>query len=158
MQLLKVPLIILVSSIVAMSQASSSDRCQVMILDITGRNINQIEDLAGEPLGGFDTVKAEEELTTRVYRLPKTSLFVVASVWYTDESLASEKGADSISLELMISKRPRRNIRRALHFSDSEVPVNGFDVARVSTLVKAQHKTIFVIMECRKPPGKEELK
>jgi hypothetical protein len=149
MQLLNLCLIVVVCNIASMAQASKTDHCQVVTLDITGKKTNQIEDLPGKALGSFDTVRAEEERTTRVYPVPGTHLFVVASVWYTDESLASQKGADSISLELLVSKRPRRNISNALHFSDSEVPMNGFDVARVTTLIKSQRRTIFVIMECR---------
>jgi len=60
-------------------------------------------------LGSFATVIAEEELT-KAFRLPRTGLFIVASVFYTDESMASEKGADSISLELALSRGKQRDV------------------------------------------------
>ena len=153
-KLLTVGFLAFLCSGVAVAQAVSSDHCEVMTLDVSGKKLNEIKELPGKSLGKFETVRAEEELTTRVFRLPKTHLFVIASVWYTDESMASEKGADSISLELIISRRRQRDMINALHFSDSEMPLNGFDVGRVTTLAKTKHKTIFVIMECRVPSTK----
>lgn len=135
---------------IAMSRSSSSDHCEVQLLDITGRKIQNIENLQAKPLGNFDTVIAEEQLTTRVFRLPKTSLFLIASVWYTDESMASDKGQDSTSLELMVSRKSNRDFSTALNFSESEMPTNGFDAGRVSTLVKSMGRTLYVIMECRR--------
>lgn len=117
-------------------------------VEITGKNL-EIKDAPEKLLGTFETVIAEDTLTTRVYRLPKTKLFVIASVWYTDESMASKNGADSVALELLISKSRRRNPLKALHFANGEVPYNGFEVARVTTLAKSGGKTILVAMECR---------
>jgi hypothetical protein len=134
----------------ALAQSGNSDRCEVKTLDITGQKLDEIEKVPEKTLGRFNTVIAEETLTSRVYRLPKTAFFVIASVWYTDESMASEKGADSISLELLISKSRRRSVLNAVHFSDAEVPVNTFDVARATTMVKSKNRTLFVIIECRK--------
>lgn len=81
----------------------NSDRCKVWLLDITGSTQAQIATLPVKELGTFDTVIAEEERTVRTYRLPQSKLFIVASVWHTDESMASEKGRDSISLQLLVS-------------------------------------------------------
>jgi hypothetical protein len=62
------------------AQRGNSDRCEVISVDVTGRKLSQWDKLQGRRLGTFDTTIAEEELTTKIYRLPKTKLFVVASV------------------------------------------------------------------------------
>jgi hypothetical protein len=136
-------------SSVALAQTDMSDRCQVFVAQVTGKKPADARFSSARELGRFDTVVAEEELTTRTYRLPNTKLFVVASVWYTDESLASTKGADSISLQLMISNRPTRDVLSSLVYADAEMPVNGFDVGRVTTFFKTGNRTRVVIMECR---------
>lgn len=144
--------IILVCAFITAAQSDSSDRCVLSTVDITGinkKNVEAMRDIPEKPLGTFETVVSEDTLTTRVYRLPKTKLFVIASVWYTDESMASKTGAESVSLELMISKSRRRNFVKALHYADGEVPYAKFEVARVSTIVSSAGKRILVGMECR---------
>src|SRR5687767_773620 len=109
MRLVHIIFMVVFSLGIVMAQSSNSDHCEIQVLDITGKKIDEIKNVPGKALGSFNTVRAEEELITRIYRLPKTTLFVIASVWYTDESMASEKGAESISLELLISTRPKRS-------------------------------------------------
>ncbi|HEX6715594.1 MAG TPA: hypothetical protein VF088_00700, partial [Pyrinomonadaceae bacterium] len=79
---------------VTLAQSGNSDRCEVIVIDVTGKEPSQWERLKAQRLGIFDTTIAEEESTTKIYPLPKTNLFVVASVWYTDESMASKRGSD----------------------------------------------------------------
>src|SRR5262245_22108959 len=137
MQSLAIIFVVVLCASSAVAQSGNSDHCEVQWMDITGKKPEQFEGLKGMALGSFDTVIAEEQLTTKIFRLPKTPLFVIASVWYTDESLASEKGADSVSLELMISKSRKRDLVKALYYADSELPYADFDVARVTNLVKS---------------------
>ena len=82
----------------ALAQSGNSDRCVVTVADMKTKKAVQV--------GTFTTIIAEEELTTKAFRLPRSNFYVVASVFYTDESMASEKGADSISLELALSRKP----------------------------------------------------
>jgi hypothetical protein len=131
------------------AQSGNSDRCEVISVDVTGRKLSQWDKLQGRRLGTFDTTIAEEELTTKIYRLPKTKLFVVASVWYTDESMASKRGADSISLQLFVSTKAKRDLRNTLVYSDAEMPLNGFDVARVTAMAKSGHRMFMLLMECK---------
>lgn len=100
-------------------------------------------------LGSFSTVIAEEELTTKAFRLPRTSLFIVASVFYTDESMASTKGQNSVSLELALSRGKQRNVLRSLSWAEAEMPLNVLDVGRVTLLVRVNGRPQFVQMECR---------
>ena len=131
------------------AQSGNSDRCEVIAVDVTGKNPSQWAGLKGLRLGIFDTTIAEEELTTRIYPLPKTNLFVVASVWYTDESMASKRGADSISMQLFVSTKPKRDLRNSLVYSDAEVPMNAFDVGRVTAMAKTGRRTYILMMECK---------
>ena len=100
-------------------------------------------------LGSFDTVVGEEERTTKAFRLPGTKLFVVAAVFYTDESMGSPEGSDSMSLELTLSNSRRRDVLRSLSFADAEIPAKA-SVGRVSMLVKLAGKPRLVRMECRR--------
>ena len=124
------------------AQSSNSDRCEVGVA-----NPNTQKSVM---LGSFTTVIAEEELTTKAFHLPESNLFIVASVFYTDESLASEKGADSISLELALSSSRKRNVLRSRGWAEAEIPLNGFDVGRVTMMINARGRRELVIMECRK--------
>ncbi len=101
-------------------------------------------------LGTFITVIAEEEATTRAFRLPGTKLFIVASVFYTDESMASEKSSSSVSLELALSRSRKRDVLRSISWAEAEMPLNTFDVGRVTMLVKSSGKPQLVVMECKK--------
>lgn len=134
---------------VALAQSGNSDRCEVIAIDVTGKKLSQWDRLEGHRLGIFDTKIAEEELTTKIYPLPKTNLFIVASVWYTDESMASKRGADSISMQLFVSTKPKRDLRNSLVYSDAEVPLNAFDVARVTAMAKTGRRTFMLMMECK---------
>jgi hypothetical protein len=135
------------------AQTVYSDRCDVAALDISGKKPEEFDKLQGEHLGAFDTIIGEEELTVRIYRLPRTKLFVIASVFYTDESMASEKGYDSVSMQLAISTKPKRDVLNSLTFSDAEMPLEGFDVGRVTTKVKSARQAFMILMECRRPSG-----
>lgn len=134
---------------VTLGQSGNSDRCEVIAIDVTGKKLSQWDRLEGRRLGSFDTTIAEEELTTRIYPLLKTNLFVVASVWYTDESMASKRGADSISLQLLVSTKPRRGLQNSLVYSEAEMPLNAFDVGRVTAMAKTPRRTFILMMECK---------
>src|SRR5215213_5165101 len=124
------------------AKSGNSDRCEVASVDIKTKKSTE--------LGTFTTVIAEEELTTRAFRLPRTNLFIVASVFYTDESMASEKGADSVSLEIALSRSRKRDVLRSLSWAEAEMPLNGFDVGRVTMMVTVNGRPQLVLMECKK--------
>lgn len=134
---------------VAFAQSSNSDRCEVIAIDVTGKKLPRWDRFEGRRLGTFDTTIAEEELTTKIYPLPKTNLFVVASVWYTDESMASKRGAPSISMQLFVSTKPKRDLQSTLVYSDAEMPLNAFDVGRVTMMAKTGRRTFVLMMECK---------
>ena len=124
------------------AQSSNADRCVVTVTDMQTKKSTE--------LGSFPTVIAEEELTTRAFRLPRTGLFIVTSVFYTDESMASEKGQDSISLELALSRGKQRDVLGSLSWAEAEMPLSTFDVGRVTMLIKVNGHAQLVLMECKK--------
>ena len=148
-------LLLLSSTSFAFTQQSTySDRCTIVVSDVTG-----VKSKSQKPaeLGSFDTTISEEQLTTKSFRLPKTRLYVVASVFYTDESMAGDNSQDSMSLELLISPTPKRRILSGLQFAEAEVLTKDFQVARVSTIYKTKQRSLFLIMECRsQKPNKED--
>jgi len=132
-----------------------ADRCTVGVADVTGIKTSGLGNdtapkLEFKELGAFDTDIYEEELTTKSFRLPNTKLYVVASVWYTDESMAGEDSQDSVSLQLTISPAPRRDILSGLRFAGAEVLSKNFEVARVTTMYKSRGRNFYIVMECRK--------
>jgi len=59
----------------------------------------------------FEATVAEEEQTTKHFPFPNSKLFITASVYYTDEMMASETGSDSITLGIFVSpKKPESAI------------------------------------------------
>ena len=124
------------------AQSGNSDRCEVGIVNVSTSKVTM--------LGTFITVIAEEEATTRTFRLPGTKLFIVASVFYTDESMASEKSSSSVSLELALSRSRKRDVLRSISWAEAEMPLNTFDVGRVTMLVKSSSRPQLVVMECKK--------
>lgn len=123
-------------------QSGYSDRCVVSSADMQTKR--------SAVLGRFNTVIGEEERTVKAFKLPSPGFFVVASVFYTDESMASEKGLDSVSLELALSRGKQRDVLRSLSWAEAEMPLSTFDVGRVSMLVKVNGRAQLVSMECKK--------
>src|SRR5262249_6298105 len=73
--------------------------------DASEKERERIAKLAQTIFPEFRTNVGEEELTTKTYRFPHSKLIITASVFYTDESLRSEKSADSLIVSLVVSPR-----------------------------------------------------
>ncbi len=134
--------VILLCACSMLAQSGNSDRCEVGVVNVSTSKVTM--------LGTFTTVIAEEEATTRAFLLPGTKLYIVASVFYTDESMASEKSSSSVSLELAVSRGRKRDVLQSISWAEAEMPLNTFDVGRVTMLVKLSRRPQLVVMECRK--------
>ena len=55
---------------VGVSQSGNSDRCEIVVTDVTGKKPSQWDGLKAQRLGIFHTTIAEEESTTKIYPLP----------------------------------------------------------------------------------------
>ena len=148
-------LLLLLSTGGVLAETKYTDRCVVKYVDVTGVKVSDLEGdtapkLEYTRLGTFDTTVGEEELTTEAFRLPCTKLYVVGSVWYTDESMGGEDSSDSMSLGLSISETPQRDVLAGLQYAEAEVLMKNFEVARVTTIFKTEKHSFYLEMECRK--------
>ena len=164
-----VPLFLLLIAAPSAEGQSASDDCHVYAVDVvtaqkaferfqsTGDDAKDSKALeAGTTiLGTFSTKVAEEALTTKTYRLPGSRLIVTASVFYTDESMASASGRDSILLAVAIAAKAQPDATAALNNAVAEASYDDhFAVARVKRLAIIEGRRWLVGLECRKPPKK----
>jgi hypothetical protein len=143
-------LIILVCASGSSAQGVTKFDCIVATLEIVSLHPEVIRRQPVKEIGRFkvDGI-GEEETISKYFRLPKTKWFVVATLYSTDESLASKSGADSFDMELSLSTRRKRNIFASPAYASAETPFNIFDVGRVSMITRAGGHRQMVIMECR---------
>ena len=155
-------LILLMVGIV--SPQSQSDACHVYVLDVakarraaetfteTG---NAAADAKGLSVGQtvfaeFYPVMGEEELTTKSYRFPGARLMITASVYYTDESMASSEGSDSMTIAIAVSPRSLKNALTAENNAASEVTSNKVDTVRAKKYLRVNGRLYLIGIECRR--------
>ena len=134
-------LALVLSSNDALAQ-KSSDNCELYVVDV---------DLKKEVLlEKFTTVIGEEELTNKSYPLLKTGLVVTASVYYTDESMASAHGNDSMIVGIAVSGKALPNAFSTPNNAFAEVTLATLDVVRAKMYYKANSKTYLIGVQCSK--------
>jgi hypothetical protein len=92
----------------------------------------------------------EEELTTKSYRFPGTRLMITASVYYTDESMSSAEGSDSMTIGIAISPKSLKNALTAEHNAASEVTSNKVDTVRAKKYLRVNGRLYLIGIECRR--------
>ncbi len=98
----------------------------------------------------FHPVVGEEELTTKTYSFPGSNLAITASVYYTDESMASAEGRDSMLLGIVASPKPLRDALAAENNAVSEVTINDkLDTVRAKKYLRLNHRLYLLGIECR---------
>jgi hypothetical protein len=140
-----------------LAQARDSDRCTVsaqpMIYESPDRLRVTIN--STKVLGTFDTVAAAGALTSKIYRLPRTRLFVFAIVRY-DEDVLTEQNPGLISMRLFVTGKKRDDWLTGVAVADAEIPYDTFGTGKredstVSTLIKVKGRLMMeVAMSCRK--------
>ena len=93
----------------------------------------------------------EEELTTRRLRLAGSRLWLFASVFPTDESMHSAKGADSLKLGLATSRKTGVNAFDLANNAVAEVTVGVLDTARVERTIFVRRGLVLTRLECWDP-------
>ena len=156
-------LVILLIALVTVAQ-TRRDACHVYIVDLakgkkalenfhqTGNAETDAKALAvGQTVfPEFRPVIGEEELTTKTYRFPGSNLIITASVYYTDESMASAEGSDSMLLGIVLSPSPDRDAIQAQNNAVSEVTDNdNLDTVRAKKYVKVNGRLYLLGIECR---------
>jgi hypothetical protein len=116
-------------------------QCEVYAADVASRRI--LKKVQFSPLTG------EEELTNQVLRIPGTTLVVTASVFYTDESMASKAGRDSMQLAVAVSNHGLSGAFARANNAVTEITLSTFDTARVETNVRSGSRKLLVGMECK---------
>ena len=96
----------------------------------------------------FRTVRGEEELTTKSYRFPRSRLHITAGVFYTDESMASAAGLDSMLLAVAVSPRPVKDVFSAENNAVAELTAANSDAARVKQYVRVAGRLYLVGLQC----------
>lgn len=143
---------------------SRSDVCHVYVVDVAtaktaAANFNETgnEEADAKALSvgqtlfpEFRPVVGEEELTTKSYRFPGSNLFITASVYYTDESMASAEGSDSMLVGIVVSPRALKEALSAENNAVSEVTNNDkLDTVRAKRYLRVNRRLYLLGIECR---------
>ena len=103
----------------------------------------------------FFPLAGEEELTTKTYRFPSTRLMITASVYYTDESMASAGGSDSMTISVAVSPKSLKNALTAENNASSEVTSNDkLGTVRAKKYMRVNGRLYVLGIECRRRPPK----
>lgn len=97
----------------------------------------------------FRAAVGEEVLTTKTYPFPGGRLFITASVYYTDESMRSAGGFDSVLLGVAVSERALDDALSAENNAVAELTLDGFDTARAKKYLRVGGRDYLVGVECR---------
>ena len=138
-------LLVMLLAIGASAQSKSCfphcHQCEIYAADIASKKtLKKVE---------FSPLTGEEELTNKLFLIPGTKLMVIASVFYTDESMASKAGQDSMQLALAVSHRSWPDAFRSPNNAITEITLATFDTARVHTSVQVGSRRLLVSMECK---------
>lgn len=156
--------LILLLMLGAASAQSQRDVCHVYVVDVakakraaasfteTG---NAAADAKALSVGQtvfpeFKPVVGEEELTTKTYRFPESNLMITASVFYTDESMASAEGSDSMLIGIAVSPKGLKDALVAENNAVSELTNNDkLDTVRAKKYVRVNRRLYLLGIECR---------
>lgn len=136
---------LLLLAIPAMGQKNDPVRCVITLYDLRGERWKLIRSVKFEPK------MAEEELTNQRLRMPGSELFLFASVFPTDESMGSAKGADSIKLALATSRKRGANAFELVNNAVAEGTLSVMDTLRVERTAYVNHKLMLTRLECWDP-------
>jgi hypothetical protein len=150
-------LLLLVSPILAFSQ-STGDRCRIYIVnheelqeDVPSGE--KEEDGSTIPkgvkvLGRFTTVVAEERYTTKLFDFPGENLTIVASVYYTDESMHTKLTWNSVLLGVLISEKGKEGKAAVVSNSNAEFPYLPHSKMKAFTGLFVGKGEYSVVLEC----------
>jgi hypothetical protein len=104
----------------------------------------------------FRTTVGEEELTVKSYPFPGSKLFITASVFYTDESMASQRsGAGSMIVAVAVAAKPLKDAFAAAveRSAAAEVTYDEHaDMVRAKQYVTVGSRSYLVGIECHVKP------
>ena len=102
-------------------------------------------------LGEFTTDIGEERLTSKSFKIPSTKHFVIASVYYTDESMGwKDVPTDSVYMGIAVSRKIRASAMGVPSRSLAEVNFTQLTkTMRVSTQAVVRGRRVTAILECK---------
>ena len=126
----------------AFSQNDSGIQCVVTLYRLRGERWKLIKSVKVSPKLG------EEELTNERIRVPGSRAYLFASVFPTDESMHSAKGADSMKIGLAISNKPRGNAFDQVNNAVAEATLATLDTLRVERTAYVGGGQMLTRFEC----------
>jgi len=140
-------------------------KCHVYLVDVAAmrKAFESYEENRDEDTYKKDTTKAqrifpefapkigEEELTTRHYDLPESKLKITASVYYTDESMASAEGEDSMVIGVTLNEKKLESALADVRSNAiAEVTLDDHtDTLRAKQYVEVKGRRYLLGIECR---------
>ena len=102
-------------------------------------------------LGEFTTDIGEERITSKSFSIPGTKYFVIASVYYTDESMGwKDVPTDSVYMGIAISRKKHDSAMGVPSRSLAEVNFTQLTkTMRVSTQAMVRSRRVTAILECK---------
>ena len=97
----------------------------------------------------FRTVIGEEELTTKTFPFPNSRLTITASIYYTDESMASSNSSSSMLVGVVVSSTAQRDALSAADNAVSESTLKDVDTVRVKKYLNVNSRLYLVGVECK---------
>lgn len=136
-----------------------SDICHVYVVDIAKArkgfneysNTGNLQAIAAAEtkFPDFRTVIGEEELTTKTFPFPNSRLIITASIYYTDESMASSDSSDSMLVGVVVSPKAQKDAISAADNAVSESTLKDRDTVRVKKYLKVNGRLYLVGVECK---------
>jgi len=155
-------LFLLITTFIALGLASTTqaqaDVCHVFVVDsamasryedASEKERERIAKLSQTIFPEFRTTVGEEELTTKTYRFPHSKLIITASVFYTDESLRSEKSFDSIMVGIVVSPKKLTEAFSADNNAVAEATYTGDPITvKTKKFLRVNNRLYAVGIEC----------
>lgn len=145
------------------AQRESGDKCHVYVVDaeairsatkdyeesrITEKHYEERMREGQIIFDEFVTLVEEESDTTKTFSLPKLGKIITASVYYTDESMASKAGVDSVLFGIVVADKAFESAINQEGSSMSEMTFSNFDTVRLKQYISIKNRRMLVGMEC----------
>jgi len=150
-------IVLLVSSVNSFAQHVAKG-CHVYTVDTAAaekmmERVNECEKIPAKcgvvEFPAFIPVIGEEEFTTRTYKFPWSPLTITASLFFTDESLASSKGSDSVVMTITLARTWPKEVQADENSAQAEFSLtSNADAIRVKRYYRVQGKQYLVGLEC----------
>lgn len=135
---------------------AENHRCTVDVQKVASHGRHEVSvDLNSRiAIGSFDVTVAKDASILKVYPLPGTKLFVIATVSYEDHILGSDEHPDFVNMRIFVSPQKRDDYLAAVAYAKTQVPFRAFgpdpyDSSTVTAALRLRGRSIMEIgMSC----------